>query len=211
MSLTIVQKSDLSRPKRNPKLALVLAGGAISGGAFKIGGIIALNRFIRNRKVTDFDIYVCLSAGAFLGTFLAGGMTPDELLKGLDGTSDKLTQFRYTDFYWPAFHEYARRSRRLGRDAVRIWPSVIGAFARHLSGTRESIGHRVMDFLGHPGYGTFEKVIGPLVSEVLDSTPLPHAGRYMPSGLFDNSRIEIVRILPGVSAHYPAMDGLPSR
>lgn len=190
MSLTIVQKSDLSRPKRNPKLALVLAGGAISGGAFKVGGIIALNRFIRNRKVTDFDIYVCLSAGAFIGTFLAGNMPPEELLRALDGTSDKLTQFQYTHFYWPAFREYARRSRRLGRDAIRLWPSVVGAFARHISGSREAIGKRVMDFLAHPGYTTFENVIGPMVSEVLDSTPLPHAGRYVPSGIFDNSRIE---------------------
>ena len=43
MSITIIQKSDLSRPKRNPKVALVLAGGAISGGVFKLGGLMALD------------------------------------------------------------------------------------------------------------------------------------------------------------------------
>ena len=37
MGITIVQKSDLKSRKRNPKVALVLAGGAVSGGAFKLG------------------------------------------------------------------------------------------------------------------------------------------------------------------------------
>jgi hypothetical protein len=32
MGITIVQKSDLTVRKRNPRIALVLAGGAISGG-----------------------------------------------------------------------------------------------------------------------------------------------------------------------------------
>ncbi len=33
MGITIVQKSDLDRPKDNPKIAIVLAGGAVTGGA----------------------------------------------------------------------------------------------------------------------------------------------------------------------------------
>ncbi len=43
MGITIVRKSDPKEKKDNPKLALVLAGGAISGGAFKVGGLKALN------------------------------------------------------------------------------------------------------------------------------------------------------------------------
>ena len=66
MGITIVQKSDLTVRKRNPRIALVLAGGAISGGGFKLGGLKAFDDFLVNRKTTDFDIYVGLSAGAFL-------------------------------------------------------------------------------------------------------------------------------------------------
>ena len=34
MGITIIQKSDLSVRKPNAKVALVLAGGAVTGGAF---------------------------------------------------------------------------------------------------------------------------------------------------------------------------------
>ncbi len=63
MGLTLIRKSDVSKPKRNPRVALVLAGGAVSGGAFKVGGLKALDDYFTGRGVTDLDIYVGLSAG----------------------------------------------------------------------------------------------------------------------------------------------------
>ena len=36
MGLTIVHKSDLSNRKKNPRIALVLAGGAVTGGAYSV-------------------------------------------------------------------------------------------------------------------------------------------------------------------------------
>jgi len=74
MGITIVQKSDLKHPKPNPKTALVLSGGGISGGAFKLGGLQALSNFMLNRNVREFDIYVGVSAGALLAAFLANGV-----------------------------------------------------------------------------------------------------------------------------------------
>jgi hypothetical protein len=56
MGLTIVHKSDLTT-RKNPRVALVLAGGAVTGGAYKLGGLKALEDFLVNRKTTDFDIY----------------------------------------------------------------------------------------------------------------------------------------------------------
>jgi len=190
VSISIVQKSDLARPRRNPKIALVLAGGAISGGSFKLGGVIALNRFLKNRKITDFDIYVGLSAGAFLSAFIAGGLSPEELLKGLDGTSKRVRHFKFYDFYWPDVGEFGRRGARLLRDAITVWPSIAAGVVRHLSGSREAFRRRMMDFLAAPGYTALEQVIGPLVADALRETPIPHVGRYIPAGIFDNSRIE---------------------
>ena len=86
VGLTLIRKSEGSTQKKNPRIALVLAGGAVSGGAFKVGGLKALNDFFVERKVTDMDIYVGLSAGAILGASLAAGITPDEMIKVLDGT-----------------------------------------------------------------------------------------------------------------------------
>ena len=67
MGITIIQKSDLGVRKKDAKVALVLAGGALTGGAFKLGGLKALDDFLINRKVVDFDVYVGLSAGAMKG------------------------------------------------------------------------------------------------------------------------------------------------
>src|SRR5262247_3238687 len=109
MGLTIVHKSDLSVRKRNPRVALVLAGGAVSGGAYKLGGLKALDDFLVNRKTTDFDIYVGLSAGAFLAAPLAGGITPPEMLRSLEGSSEELTQFGLLDFYQLNYREFAEK------------------------------------------------------------------------------------------------------
>ena len=109
MGITIVQKSDLKTRKRDPKVALVLAGGAVTGGAFKLGGLKALDDFLVNRKTTEFDTYVGLSAGAVLAAPLACGISPAEMIKSLEGKSTELTRFRARDFYSPNFREFVER------------------------------------------------------------------------------------------------------
>src|SRR5271169_1052539 len=109
MGITIVQKGDLSVRKKNPKIALVLAGGAVTGGAFKLGGLKALDDFLVNKKTTEFDTYVGLSAGAVLAAPLAAGVSPAEMIKSLEGKSDELDRFRARDFYSPNFAELFER------------------------------------------------------------------------------------------------------
>ena len=97
MGITIVQKSDLSVRKKNPKIALVLAGGAVTGGAFKLGGLKALDDFLLNKKITEFDTYVGLSAGSVLAAPLAAGISPAEMVKSLEGKSKQFSRFRAND------------------------------------------------------------------------------------------------------------------
>ena len=99
MGITIVQKSDLKHPKSNPKTALVLSGGGISGGAFKLGGLQALNRFMLNRNVREFDIYVGVSAGALLATFLANGISTEELAKSFEGERGRIDPIPLSKIY----------------------------------------------------------------------------------------------------------------
>ena len=119
MGLTLIRKSDRSEPRRNPKVALVLAGGAVSGGAFKVGGLKALDDFFVERRITDLDLYVGLSAGAILASSHASGVTPDEMIKVLDGTSTRLDQLRPIDFYNPNVREFAERLRVVQRVSTR--------------------------------------------------------------------------------------------
>src|SRR5258707_5509065 len=90
--ITIIQKLDPSVPRlRRGKVGIVLAGGAVSGGAFKAGGLRALEETFLRRRVpggpprpfglSDFDVFVGLSAGSVLAAVLAAGIPPDEIFR----------------------------------------------------------------------------------------------------------------------------------
>ena len=67
------------RRRARSKTALVLGGGGFTGGVYEIGALRALDLLSVNRTVNDFDIYVGTSAGAFVSSLLAVGMTPEEM------------------------------------------------------------------------------------------------------------------------------------
>ena len=174
MSITIVQKSDLDHPKKNPKIALVLAGGAISGGAFKVGGLVALNKFLKNRKITEFDLHVGISAGAFLGAFIASGIPPEEMLRSLEGNSHRITQFAPTDFYNPNWKEICKKLFFLIRDSSIIWPQIASTLIRFIPGRRDLLTGLLKNFLGNPTYVSFEKLSDPFVKILLEKIHFAH-------------------------------------
>src|SRR5947208_16960796 len=65
--------------RRRSRTALVLGGGGFTGGVYEIGALPALDLLSVNRTVNDFDIYVGTSAGAFVASLVASGMTPEEM------------------------------------------------------------------------------------------------------------------------------------
>lgn len=72
------------------KTALVLAGGGLSGAVYEIGALRAIDDLLINRTVNDFDIYVGTSAGALVSTFLASGVSPEAMLKAIDGSDPRI-------------------------------------------------------------------------------------------------------------------------
>ena len=190
MGITFVEKGDRSRPRPHAKVALVLAGGAISGGAFKIGGLIALNTLLANRSVTEFDIYVGLSAGAFLAAPMAAGVGPEEMLKSLEGASTRIDKFRPMDFYRPNWREFISRPLRFGRDAAGFLPAASMTLGRYLLQKRPELVSAVRDFVKSPGFDAAEALVQPLVREMLRDSNLQPGLSYLPSGLFVNTGIE---------------------
>jgi NTE family protein len=67
--------------KRPSKTALVLGGGGFTGGVYEIGALRALDLLAVNSTVNDFDVYVGTSAGSFVASMLANGVTPDEMMQ----------------------------------------------------------------------------------------------------------------------------------
>jgi len=72
------------RRRRQSKTALVLGGGGFTGGVYEIGALRALDLLAVNRSVNEFDVYVGTSAGSFVGSMLANGVTPEEMMRVLN-------------------------------------------------------------------------------------------------------------------------------
>jgi predicted acylesterase/phospholipase RssA len=70
--------------KRPSKTALVLGGGGFTGGVYEIGALRAFDLLAVNSTVNNFDIYVGTSAGSFVASMLANGVTPDEMMQVLN-------------------------------------------------------------------------------------------------------------------------------
>ena len=190
MGLTLIRKSSGVR-KRNPKVALVLAGGAVSGGAFKVGGLKALDDYLTGRGVTDLDIYVGLSAGAILAVPLAGGLSPDAMVGVLDGTSEELNQLRPIDFYSPNWREFIRRPVRLGYEFASYLPGVTADWLRGLPSMPDSLGSAMRTFVRKPSYAHFEALAIRAIEHTAPRRRLPSITDQFPTGLFDNSSLEV--------------------
>jgi len=72
------------RRRRTSKTALVLGGGGFTGGVYEIGALRALDLLSVNRTVNEFDVYVGTSAGSFIASMLANGVTPEEMMRVLN-------------------------------------------------------------------------------------------------------------------------------
>ena len=81
-------KRKSAPPKRSSRgrsgdsrTALVLGGGGFTGGVYEIGALRALDLLAVNRTVNQFDVYVGTSAGAFVASLAANGVTPEEMMR----------------------------------------------------------------------------------------------------------------------------------
>ena len=189
MGITIIQKSDLSVRKQDPKIALVLAGGAVTGGAFKLGGLKAMDDFLINRKTTDFDMYVGLSAGALLSAPLVAGVSPSETLRALDGTSTKISPFLPREFYSPNFGEMFSKPVQYLTDLVSYMPRTVAELVWSTPDLAEELRPALRMFAKGPNYSALHDIATPIL-KALAARPIPMPHSYLPSGIFDNSTIE---------------------
>jgi NTE family protein len=70
-----------TRRRRRSRTALVLGGGGFTGGVYEIGALRALDLLAVNRTVNQFDVYVGTSAGSFVASLAANGVTPEEMMR----------------------------------------------------------------------------------------------------------------------------------
>jgi NTE family protein len=98
------------RRQRRSKTALVLGGGGFTGAVYEIGALRALDLLSVNRTVNQFDIYVGTSAGSFVASMCANGVTPEEMMRVVN--QQVPTPFRDIDLgtlLRPNYVEFARK------------------------------------------------------------------------------------------------------
>jgi NTE family protein len=190
MGLTIVQKSDLGVRKKNPKIALVLAGGAVTGGAFKLGGLKALDDFLVNRKTTELDTYVGLSAGAVLAAPLSTGISPAEMVKSLEGESSAISRFTASDFYSPNIRELVERPIDYVLALASYIPGLLTDVVRDSPSLLDNLRAPLRAYVAKPTPGRLRDLFMPIVETVQKRRSFPSPLDFLPSGLFDNSSIE---------------------
>ena len=103
----------MSGRRRNGKLGIALAGGGPLGAIYEIGALVALEKALKGLTLTDLDVYVGVSSGAFLAAGLANGMAPSEMHAMFILDRSHHDPFEPEILMRPAFGEYAQRLMRM--------------------------------------------------------------------------------------------------
>jgi predicted acylesterase/phospholipase RssA len=101
--------------RRRTRVALVCAGGGVTGTLYELGCLRALDELL-DRSLLDLDLYVGVSGGALVASLLASGLPPRELYEAATspgGAQAPLFRLRPMDFL-----RRTRRAPRVLADAV---------------------------------------------------------------------------------------------
>jgi len=114
------------RRAKRPRLGLALAGGGPLGAVYELGTLAALEEALDGTDLTELDVYVGVSAGAFIAAGLANGVTPAEMCRMFVESDRHEQPFDPAVLLRPAFREYAQR-------IASVPPLLLGAFWSYLS------------------------------------------------------------------------------
>ncbi len=113
------------------KIALVLAGGGMTGAVYEIGALRAIDDLLVDRSVNDFDIYVGTSAGAIVASFIANGITPADMYRAIAGEHPDLPALRRE-------HIFSFNYREVGPPRHRVSVKLVAALGDYLIDRRNS-------------------------------------------------------------------------
>jgi predicted acylesterase/phospholipase RssA len=108
------------------RIGLALAGGGPEGAVYEIGALRALEEAVEGLDLNRLDIYVGVSAGAFIAASLANGISTAQLVRGLVKHEPGEHPFEPRIFFTPNYREWARRGLQL--------PKLVAGAFRHLVG-----------------------------------------------------------------------------
>jgi predicted acylesterase/phospholipase RssA len=97
--LRLVSSRGAPAPRALPlRRGLVCAGGGVTGAIYEIGVLAALEERLDGFSLTDCDVFVGVSAGSYVGTLVASGVSPSDLYRNATDPHgsdlDQLSLFR---------------------------------------------------------------------------------------------------------------------
>jgi NTE family protein len=120
------RRTGAAARRRPSKTALVLGGGGFTGGVYEIGALRALDLLSVNRTVNQFDVYVGTSAGSFVAAAVSNGVTPEEMMRVIDGqVPTPFPDARASSLLRPNYREFVTRSL--------LFPLRLGHLARTMA------------------------------------------------------------------------------
>ncbi len=105
---------ERTRVKRDPA-GIALAGGGPLGGIYELGALVALDEALCGLRLTECDVFVGVSSGAFFASGLANGLSPRQMHAMFIETTQADDPFEPEVLLRPAFGEYGKRLASLPR------------------------------------------------------------------------------------------------
>lgn len=103
-------------------IGLALAGGGPAGAVYEIGALRALDEAVEGLNVNALDVYVGVSAGAFLAANLANQLTSAQMVRAIVKHEPGEHPFVPETFFTPAIAEWTRRGLSVPRLALEaLW------------------------------------------------------------------------------------------
>jgi predicted acylesterase/phospholipase RssA len=116
--LTIHQATSEREAGKRPSIGLAIAGGGPVGAVYELGALRALEESIDGLELHELDIYVGVSAGAFLAASLANRISCVELCRIFMGLEHSEVRFVPEKFLRPAYREYLERAVRVPKIVI---------------------------------------------------------------------------------------------
>ena len=124
--------STVRRQKQKRKVALVCAGGGVTGAVYEIGCLRAIEDLL-DRSVLDFDTYVGVSGGAFVASLLASGISPAEIYSEVTAPSRHPLGISDAPLFRLGLGDVLERFRRAPRVVSEALASLASGESRGLS------------------------------------------------------------------------------
>jgi predicted acylesterase/phospholipase RssA len=106
--LRLVSSRGAAAPRALPhRRGLVCAGGGVTGAIYEIGVLAALEERLDGFSLTDCDVFVGVSAGSYVGTLVASGVSPSVLFR--NATHQRASDLDQLSLFRPNLREIASR------------------------------------------------------------------------------------------------------